>query len=277
VFPGEVSDVFAMHRLKSRIALTAESGELTAAQLNERLYEHARVEYLGTDALAELEGAPASFPAAAHDANDGLVTDAWTTAGARWSLSTTLQPLVARNVCPVILPEDWSFGLSAQWDTPVPYLDFLEGPLTRTEDSITLWASCPDTAKLEAGSMRVERSFTDSNGLVVETAYWYPPPPRGPTAGYTAPIVKWEQTTLTGLASQPIVLQGYYSQTHRPSHHNFGGDYIFDPRLEPGISEAVLQELAEANIAYIVVIDIDTSTEETKFWLAGLDGALRPL
>jgi hypothetical protein len=124
--------------------------------------------------------------------------------------------------------------------------------------------------------MRVEKSYAGPAGLAVATAYWFPPPPRGPTAGYTAPIVKWEETTITGLASTPIVLRGYYSQTHRPAHHNFGGDYIFEPRLEAGIDPAVIEELEELDIRYLVVVDIDSPTDN-RYWAAGLDGSLRQL
>ena len=68
------------------------------------------------------------------------------------------------------------------------------------------------------------------------------------TAGYTAPAIKWEQTTIMGVTTTPIVLTGYFSQTYAPNHHNFGGQYIFDPRLEPGLSQATRDELETADI-----------------------------
>jgi phage baseplate assembly protein W len=276
VFPGELSDVFAMHRLKAQVALETGHGLLTASKLSERLYAALGVEYLGSSEPLELSGDPALFPAAVHAYADGAVTDAWSASGGTWTLSTTVPEAMPRNASPVIVPADFGFGLSVRWSQPVPYLDWLEGPQARTEDSIRLWSSCPDTSVLEPGSMRVEKSYAGPGGLTVATAYWFPPPPRGPTAGYTAPIVKWEETTITGLASTPIVLSGYYAQTHRPAHHNFGGDYIFEPRLQPGIDPAVLQELEERDIRYLVVVDIDSPTDN-RFWVAGRDGSLRQL
>jgi hypothetical protein len=276
VLPGEVSDVFAMHRLKARIGLETSHGPLTPSILSERLYDSIAVEYLSASETAELSGDPASFPGAAHAYADRTVTDAWTASGGTWMLSTTVPEAMARNVSPVVVPADFGFGLSVQWSNPVPYLDWLDGPQTRTEDSISLWTSCPDTSVLEAGSMRIERNYAAPNGVTVATAYWFPPPPRGFTAGYTAPIVKWEETTITGLASTPIVLRGYYSQTHRPAHHNFGGDYIFEPGLEPGIAATVLDELEAQDIRYLVVVDIDSPTDN-RYWIAGLDGSLRQL
>ena len=114
-----------------------------------------------------------------------------------------------------------------------------------------------------------------SAGVEVVTSYWWPPPPTGPTAGYTAPLIRWEQTTITGLASQPIVLSSYWSQSYRPHHHNFGADYIFEPRLEPGISAAIVAELAAADIVYLHVYD--QYDGDATFMVAGADGVLRPL
>jgi hypothetical protein len=276
VFPGEISDVFAMHRLKARVALETGHGLLTASKLSQSLYASLGVEYLGASGPLELSGAPASFPGAGHAFADQTVTDAWTTSAGTWTLSTTVPEAMPRNASPVIVPADFGFELSVRWTAPAPYLDWLEGPQSRTEDTIRLWTSCPDASVLEAGSMRVEKSFVGPDGLTVATAYWFPPPPRGPTAGYTAPIVKWEETTITGLASTPIVLRGYYAQTHRPAHHNFGGDYIFEPRLESGIDPAVLEELEALDIRYLVVVDIDSPTDN-RFWVAGLNGSLRQL
>ena len=108
--------------------------------------------------------------------------------------------------------------------------------------------------------------------VVVDLLGWYGP---GATAGYTAPAIKWEQTTITGVTTTPIVLTGYFSQTYAPNHHNFGGQYIFDPRLEPGLSQATRDELETADIAYFAIIDQDGLPDE--IWVVGLDGALRRL
>jgi hypothetical protein len=75
------------------------------------------------------------------------------------------------------------------------------------------------------------------------------------------------------------VLTGYYSQTYSPYHHNFGGQYVFEPRLEPGISASLLAELEAANVAYLVVMDeYETEGGPTdEVWALGLDGTLRRL
>jgi hypothetical protein len=78
------------------------------------------------------------------------------------------------------------------------------------------------------------------------------------------------------LTTNPIVLTGYYSQTYAPNHHNTGGEYIFEPRLEPGLSASILAELEEANIAYLVIIDSDRQGVADAIWVQGLDGTFTP-
>jgi hypothetical protein len=77
--------------------------------------------------------------------------------------------------------------------------------------------------------------------------------PTGIVAGYTAPLVRWEETTISGLTDQPIVLEGWYSQTYRPEHHNFGEHLVFEPRLEPGVGAAVVDALDTAGARQIFV------------------------
>ena len=62
------------------------------------------------------------------------------------------------------------------------------------------------------------------------------------------------RTNITGLTSEPIVLKGYYSQTLRPEHHNYVEHFLFEPQLEPNISNSVLEELRTGNIRFIYMI-----------------------
>ena len=48
-----------------------------------------------------------------------------------------------------------------------------------------------------------------------------------------------------------VVLHGYFSQTYLPGHHNFSEFFIFEPRLEPGISKDLLDELKTKDIRMI--------------------------
>ena len=308
LYATEFTDAFAMHRLKSRIQIDGLQASLGAEQLAERLYSGARVDYVDGSAPGVLEGDPVLFPGATHavestgttgfeasleaglppapptddgEAAEVTVLDAWRANGGSWTLRTRLRPKVARTENPVYTPADFLFELAATWDEPVPFLEFaFEGestfaPATRSEELIQLWGVCPEDVTVSAELPYIERSYEAPSGVRIDTSYWYPPPPRGVTAGYTAPAFKWERTTIRGLSDEPIVLTGYFSQTYRPYHHNFGGEYIFEPRLEPGVSAAALAELAAADIAYVVVMDQFDRPDE--LWVAGLDGVLRRL
>lgn len=285
VYGSERADAFATHRLKTRIALDADDAPLSAERLAERLYDEARVDYVAGATLATLAGDPASFDGADHgvepNGDEATVLDSWSASGAAWTLRTRLAATAARSENPVRTPDDFFFDLTATWATPVPFLEysFEEGvgfvPATRSDEAVELWGYCPDDITIDASFVRVEQSFSLPSGLAIETSYWFPPPPRGATAGYTAPAIKWERTTIANLTTTPLVLTGYFSQTYAPNHHNFGGQYIFDPRLEPGVSAETAAELEAADVAYLVVIDQDGLEDE--IWALGFDGALRRL
>jgi hypothetical protein len=285
LYGGENADVFSMHRLKARLTLTGGGLSLTADNLGSRsLFTNVGIDYLDGASVQSLQGDPATFAGATHDVQtEGdyvYVLDAWTASGVTWTLRSRFTAKSARNENPVLTPDDFSFGLTATRETPVPVLEPVPGgelmPATRTEDAVELWGYCPESVEISPEFPSViEQSFS-SGGVEVVTSYWYPPPPGGAIAGYTAPAIKWQQTTISRLTTNPIVLTGYYSQTYAPNHHNTGGEYIFEPRLEPGLSASILAELEEANIAYLVIIDSDRQGVADAIWVQGLDGTFTP-
>ena len=112
----------------------------------------------------------------------------------------------------------------------------------------------------------------------IRTSFYWPQPPSGIAAGYTAPLIAWKETRIEGLTTQPIVLRDYYSQTYRPEHHNFSENFLFEPALEPGISSAILAELKAKDIRQIYVYyDGPFSAEGTFIFVAGENGQFRPL
>jgi hypothetical protein len=102
-------------------------------------------------------------------------------------------------------------------------------------------------------------------GILIHSSFYYPPLPEGLTqwelgGGNTAPLKRWEQTTIEGLTTEPIVLKGYYSQTFRPEHHNLVEHFLFEPRLEPGISPDIVNQLQDQGIRFIhMILDKDNA------------------
>jgi hypothetical protein len=284
-YGSENADAFATHRLKARVGFEAQSGVVTPERLAASLYDRANVEFVDAGGVQALGGSFSALPGATHRAQfeeDQVTTfDEWDAGGARWVLSTRLRAKSSRYEGPVLTFDDLFLDLAATWATPQPILEHSDSvgglvPATRTEDRVELWAYCSEAIEIQPSFTPVEQTFT-SGSLTVQSSYWYPPPPTGPKGGYTAPIIRWDETTITGLTTAPIVLTGYYSQTHAPRHHNFGGEYIFEPRLEPGLPEATRLELEAANVAWIVIIDNDSQGAEDQMWVLGVDGALRRL
>lgn len=103
--------------------------------------------------------------------------------------------------------------------------------------------------------------------VTVEPAFYRPADPVGPTAGYTWLLLQWIETRISGLTSSPIILRNGFGQTQVQEHHNFGAHYVFEPRLDPGVPEALLEELEALDIMQIYL------SQPLKF--VGFDGEIR--
>lgn len=269
-FQGEFGDVFANHRLKVRARLSARSAFLTPAALASTLFEDARLDYLSGGSAATLSGSPASWPAASHTYADETATDSFVDgAGASaitYSLAASPVPeLVPPSLGPLVALRDLGMVLSASYATPAPALDWDGAPAFVSSEAVQLDA-CPADGPPVAGALPQQRSLSWASGVVVETLFYWPPAPKGVTAGYTAPLHKWVGTRIEGLTSAPIELKGYYAQTYRPQHHNFSEDFIFEPRLEPGLDPAILAELEQKGIRLIYVRTSDGGGGGDRMW-----------
>src|SRR5688572_10040901 len=121
---------------------------------------------------------------------------------------------------------------------------------TTTEDMVTL-RPCPPRAPSD---ILREYSFTTKSGARIDTKYYWPKEPTGVVAGYTAPLVQFVETKISGLTPNPITLTNAYSQTYHPYHHNFSEEFVFEPRLDPGVSAADVAAFEAANIRLIYVL-----------------------
>lgn len=259
-FQGEYAEIFANHRLKAQWTIETKSMWLTPENLNESIYENVSLEYLDSDgSIRTRTGSPADWPEAEHSYASNTATDAWVFADMgnprRYTLTTgRLGVLVAPSQSPLLTIRD--LGVSSNWGAgflnlrvdhvlPVPSWTY-EGPDTTLTDDGQLLPSFGE----QFGDSLQTRNLVGTK-VAVNTQFYWPPEPAGMAAGYTAPLARWLETRITGYTSSPIVLHSPYSQTYRPEHHNFSEHFLFEPRLEPGISPAILQELASRNIRLI--------------------------
>ncbi len=285
VYTGEVElkdtvDVFADHRLKSRWTLQTRNTVLDGNALGESLYTDVQIEYLDGDRIRTVAEKIVLLPSAEHGVNGDDTTDSWQfhalenprTYNLRTSdVPTAVGPLQR----PILAPSD--LGCSG-YRVPFRFLTLSVGythPVMSWHPSgmryamsntVYLWA-CPPAG---SDDMPQQRTFS-THGVSIKSSFYYPPLPKGLTAwelggGNTAPLKRWEQTVIEGLTTEPIVLKGYYSQTFRPEHHNQVEHFLFEPRLEPGLSTAILDQLRDKGIRLVhMILDKDNvAPDESK-------------
>lgn len=270
VFQGEMADVFSNHRLKSLWRFTTRNIRLTEENLAETIYAEAGHDYVRDGAVVSMTGAPSEWPEAVNRLDETGTVDGWTEpvgGGREFELATPVPRSVREDEPPLFTLEDFTLLLRANYASPQPVMDYMGEYSTVTEDLVFL-VPCP--AASEAKLLQ-DRSITNGN-VVVRTRFYWPEEPTGIVAGYTAPLVAWDETVITGLIEPPIVLRGYYSQTYRPGHHNFTEEFIFEPRLEPGIDPAILSALEAVDVQWLHVVG---GQRDAVLTVLGLDGELR--
>jgi len=252
---GETGDAFANHRLKSRWTFETRNMWLSEANLQQSLYVDVTLEYTEACQLYGQSGPLPGWPEATHTFAGGSATDGWRLGNLQnprtYELTTDYIPtLVAPSESPLLVLADLGFGclrLKVDYDAAVPSVDFF-GPIMTTTEYAMLCA-CPEA---QIGDKLQQRTFEDPGSVTIETSFYWPPDPFM-DAGYTAPLVRWVETTIHGPTTTPVVLHGWYGQTYRPGHHNFTEHYIFDPALEPTVSQQQLDELSAAGMRVIHV------------------------
>jgi hypothetical protein len=275
IFAGEyrwgdlTEDVFANHRLKCRFDLETEFYRLEPNDLNSTsFYADANMEYLDGNTIYNYSGLLPSWPGAYHsfdgnDTNDGWLFDHLPNPRAYELRSENIPGLVTAIESPLFTLSDLGsqplglgekrftvLMLNVDYNEPVLRWDQGAGCITTTTTNKAHIWRCPQPSPDD-----VLRTYTFTGGpdnVNITTSYYHPPPPLD--LGWemvTAPLARFVETTITGYTSTPIVLTGYYSQTYHPEHHNIKEHFIFEPRLEPGISQTILDELQAKDIRLI--------------------------
>jgi hypothetical protein len=285
VFQGEFGDVFANHRLKSLWHMQTRNTWLTVGarhalpsasqDLSQSLYSDVALDYLHGCDIRLREGGFEPWPEYRYSFAGNTALDAWTFDDLRnmrrYVLTTSNVGVpVSQAQSPILTLRDMGdLILEVTYDEPVPTWDYSEPGMTTTD-----WVRlCPRPAPRFDDIPRT-RTFADlKQGIAITTSFYWPSPPKGPVAGYTAPLARWDRTTIEGLTSEPIVLRGDYSQTYKPEHHNFGEHFIFEPRLEDGISPALLNELRLKDIRLILM---NMGWEDGSVIFYGFDKGMAP-
>ena len=249
------SDVFAYHRLKSRWTLDTRNLWLTTENLNNQsFYSDVTVEYAADGRIRTLTGQLPLLPEAFHGFSTAWYSD-YTTDGWVWHhlANPRTYKLFTEDVPTEVSPDESpivSLGSSvvarAEYARPVP--SYATGSLSnRTMDTIKL-EPCPGPGQ---NNYLQERTFYDEvDDVNITTSYYWDREPM--MGGITGALMSWVETVIEGYTTEPIVLHGWYSQTYLPDHHNAPFEYfVFEPQLEPGISQDILEELRAQDIRLI--------------------------
>lgn len=241
ILPGAI---FARHRLKSRWTLETKSMWLTPENLQQSFYADVHLEYAAHGRVRTLEGELPLWPFAAHTFAETTATDDWVMHHLpnprTYQLKTNDVPTsVSPTESPLVTLADFTGGwndieLRVDYDQPVP----THGGNTTTDQ--TFLCPCPDPG----GEVFQERTFTGLGGMITTYFYWE----QCEGVCKSNEISRFVETVIQGFSTEPIVLHGYYSQSYASSHHNWNDLFLFEPQLEPGISQEILDQLRVQNI-----------------------------
>lgn len=184
-----------------------------------------------------------------------------TTLDCRWSWTDgpqrgnyRLLATFARNLNPALPPplsDALNLELSATYAEPQVSFEFGRQRVLVTNETTRLVpidnlvdGQLPRRITANVGRVRIETDYT--------LAFLkFGAPGIGIFDGKSFPLTRWRGTRISGLTTQPILLNGEFSQTYDSTRHNFVETFLFEPALEPGIDPDTLKELRAANVRRI--------------------------
>ena len=283
VFQGEYGTAMGNHRLKSLWRLEGENRWMDPQGERESIIADANVGIALNGKVTDFNAKPSDWPShrfqIRKSGNQSYARDSWIWNSEHGRTSYWLDGQIPNlndyERDPVRGLSQINYYLGADYRSPVPVYNSGFGGVnesTTRNDTVRLVVGKPSDPAQE-GSLLQTRSFS-AGGISIETQFYWPPFPKGPTAGYTSPLEKWVQTTITGLTDEPIELKGYYSQTYRPGHHNFWEDFVFEPVLDEELSDSQASELQNRNVRQILLFT-DPWGQGGSMSFIGLDGRAR--
>jgi hypothetical protein len=280
VYQTEAGDAFAFHRLKCLLATETRNAKLTPQALSASVLREATFDFLRGDTLAQLTGGPRGFPGYRFvRKRAGGQNDQWKAQAGRkqtvFRLRTTLPTTADAEVSPVITQRDARHTLTALYQTPQPYFDFIyDEAKTRTSDAAQL---IPRDSLIPELPVQTRRIQTLGGVTIDPRFYWHDFHDSSAVNLKVFPLAAWEKTTITGLTTQPLVLTNEFAQTYAPGHHNFFEIFLYEPALDPAVTAEQKTELQNANIRLIHVFHDRGLGGDDVVRVVGFDGQFRTL
>jgi hypothetical protein len=262
-------DLFNSHRLKSRWTIQATNAELNETNMTTATVPWVTWTRASNGALVTFSGSLTSLPNATLDV---FIDWHLSTYAYHWTETTPAGPInyaltsysEQTQTLPfgpgLMTPKDIfsSADLRAEYPQPLPYLDSYQGLsfVTNADIHVEQWRSP------RSNDFYFDLRFTIPNtpsNINIRTGFWL----QGDYSGYPflyylyAHIIGNLETTIEGLTSEPIHLQDFFSQTFCSDHFEHSERFIFEPRLEPGISQTFLAELRAKDIAWLILYNLN--------------------
>jgi hypothetical protein len=247
---GRGSNVFTSHRLKSRWTLRPKNIWLSEDNLQQCIYDTADIEYVADGQVRHISAELPSLPGAEHAYEQSewtftqyALTDTWHFGDIdnprTYKLRT--EPLYQSVLSdPVVTQDDLRLSLEVEYERPV----LIDDVNTASTEETTLYQPWKPTEE----DFIETCAFDDPNTGVSITVEHYV---RWSMMGGTPTSVQFAQTRIEGLTNEPFVLTGYFSQSFGGGSHLCPKNFLFEPALEPGISQTILDELKDKNVKYI--------------------------
>lgn len=294
VFQGYDGSLFGNHRLKSLWQLHEKNRWIDPLAPSSSLMDAVELEYPSGGRLLTRTGSLNSWPGAAFEVEPGVASphgepahitkDRWTDFSEGGPTTYELQIRVPAHQHyrhdPIYSLEDWRIEWHATYQSPLVDFDLSDfGPsfdgITSTTSEFAILVKGTPNDPLPVGAKPSRHHSTSPGGVAIETAYHLDTVGTGPLE--TASLRRWVGTTISGLTTLPIRLQGYYSQTYRAGRHNEREWFLYEPGLEEDIDSGVLTQLKASNIRMIFFYRDYDDPERDLIKAIGFDGSVRPL
>lgn len=277
VFQHHGKDLFSNHRLKSlwrfpNLVFAGESGGSSGSGLDVLV----DLTYHDGQAIRRRSGRIGSFPKATITTSDKTVTYQWV-----WTegdLKGTYKVIASFPTAPIPgRPLVWADALQVDLSCLYDSNQLLFDPNGNVKTVKSEKTRLVPLSRITTGSLARQRQI-NSGSIQIAMDYTlaflkFGHPGIGIYDTKSYPLVDWNGTTLTGLASEPVRLTGAFSQTYDSIRHNFSETFLFEPGLDPQVSPELQAELRAANVRRIRV-DLGFF-EGGTVWIQGWDGKLR--
>ena len=197
---GRGRGFFANHRLKSLWNLHTANLRMAATNLLSGIYTQGSYEYIDSSGIQTLAGLLIGWPNASNSVSGG--TNYWTTGTGTnrrsWRLESTLTTTVTGAQPPIFTQADFPKRVTVTYASPMPAINSAGVSSKATSETVTLQL----LPALAPGALLQQRALVKTNVAAIQTSFYWPKRPDGIMI-YTAPLLQFTETRITGLTPTP--------------------------------------------------------------------------